>query len=344
MFKNLAGARLGLFIFLGTVLFALGIFLIGDKGALFSSTFNVTTHFKNIEGLRTGAAVRLSGLDIGSVKEISLITDSTQKVKVVLSIREDVKHFIRLDSKAIIETEGLIGAKIISVTPGNPDFEIVQDGGFIYSEEPINIGAIFKESQGTIENISELSGDFSEIIAKVNEGKGTIGKLINDEELYNSTVNITKSADRTLNKLTEDMASLSKIVLTLGGGIERIINNVDSATNDVKSLMAKIDEGKGTLGALISERNLYDSLNSVMSNLIKTTGEAQKGARGFAENMEALKHNWLFKSYFEERGYWDSSEYENQIDNKIKEIDVKSKELDDKIIELKKLQKKISKK
>lgn len=343
MLKNLKGARLGLFMFIATVLFSIGIFLIGDKGALFSSTFSVTTHFGNIEGLRTGASVRLSGLDIGSVKSIELVKDTTQKVEVTMMIRENVRNFIRLDSKASIETEGLIGAKIVSITPGSQDFEIISDGGIISSEEPVNMGAIIKESQGMIKYLQDITREFSEIVAKVNAGEGTIGNLINNDELYNSTVRITKTADKSLNKITENMDDLAEIVLKLGGGIESIVNNVDSATADVKHLLAKIDEGKGTIGALISERNMYDSLSSVVNNLVLTTEEAQKGARGFAENMEALKHNWLFKSYFEERGYWDKDEYEKQLDSKIEEIDTKSKILDEKINELKALEEKLGK-
>jgi len=108
MLKKLSGAKLGIFIFLGSALLILGIFVLGNKEALFKSTFTVKAYFQNVEGLRNGAPVRLSGVDVGAVKSIIIIGEKAGNVEVTLRLLSDVKKFIRKDTKAGIETEGLV--------------------------------------------------------------------------------------------------------------------------------------------------------------------------------------------------------------------------------------------
>ncbi|MBI9072622.1 MAG: MCE family protein [Melioribacteraceae bacterium] len=340
MLKNLEGARLGLFIFLGTVLLFVAIFLIGNKESLFVETITVKTYFSNIEGLRSGASVRLSGLNIGSVSSINLVENKQDRVEVIMRIENEVTNFIRLDSEASIETEGLVGAKIISITPGTPNYEMVKDGGLIKSENPVNMAEIIKESKRVINNLGDITENFALIVTKVNQGEGTIGNLINNDELYHSAVSITNSADKSLKLMTQRMDEVSTFIIDLGTGLESIIANVDSGVTDVRHFVESIENGDGTIGKLISKDDAYDSLMVVMHNLTGATENAKSGAESLAENMEALKHNWLFKSYFEQRGYWSKSEYDEQITKKLQKLEIQRKELDEKIKELRELEEK----
>ncbi len=343
MLKQLQGARLGVFVFLGTVLIFISIFLVGNKDSLFVSTLTYKTYFSSIEGLRTGASVRLSGMDVGSVTEIQFTSDNSNKIEVTLKINESVKDFIRLDTKASLETEGLVGAKIISLQPGTPAYERVKEGGVISSIDPINLSEIFRESEGTVKNVKVMTENFSEIVAHIAKGEGTIGKMIYDEELYNSSVAITKSAKRSLNVMTSKLDELSQVIVKLGQDMNSIVSNVDSATSSVKMVLNEIEEGKGSLGSLIKKNDMYDSVMVMMSNLVRTTDEASKGAKGFADNMEALKHNWLFKGYFESNGYWEKTEEEKEFDRKLGELNRKQQELDLKIKTLRELEEKLGK-
>lgn len=337
MFKHFEGARLGLFVFLGTVLLVVAIFLVGNKESLFIKSVYIKSYFTTVEGLRTGAPVRLSGLDIGSVSNIRLVEDTTGRVEVTMRIDTDLKQFIRLDSKANIETEGLVGSKIVTITPGSPKMEIIEDGGVIEARKPVSMTDIISETQSTMAYVRNLTRDFAEIINKVNEGQGSIGKLINDDELYYSAVNITQTADTSLGSITNRLTEMTDFLISLGGGVASIINNVDSAVSDVKILVKNIEEGKGVLGALIADRSAYDSIKIAINNLVQMTEEARQGTQKFSENMEALKHNWLFKGYFEERGYWDKEDYEKELDQKIMSIKQQNELLDKKIEELKNL-------
>lgn len=337
MLKQFEGARLGLFIFLGTVLIFIAIFLIGNRESLFVDTIEIESHFSSIEGLRSGASVQLSGLNVGSVSNVELVDSPNNRVKVTMRIEKEVQNFIRIDSKALIQTEGLVGAKIVSITPGSPNLDVIKDGGTIKSESPINFGEIIKESQGVIQNLRFLTSDFAEVVEKVNKGEGTIGKLVNDDKLYASTVKITETADKSLKSITQRMNQVSDFLVNMGDQIESIIGEVDGGMKDLRGLIRQINSGDGTVGNLISKSDIYDSLKVVMNNLTEATKFAKDGAVGLSENMEALKHNWLFKSYFEQRGYWDKADYENQIDDKLQRLNEQNKMLDKKLEELKKL-------
>jgi len=342
MLKQLEGARLGLFIFLGTVLLVLAIFLIGDKSSLFVKSYYINTYFDDVQGLKTGAPVRLSGINVGSVSEIKLLDDSTNRVAVKMRIGQDLKKFIRLDSKASIETEGLIGSKIVSISPGSPNLAIVENNGLIQAKPTVSMKKIIEETQGIMAYTKNITKDFADIVHKINNGNGTIGKIVNDDKLYLNSVSIMKSADSTLNSLTRQLDDISGIVIKMANETNSIFENVDSSATEIRYLLARIKNGEGVLGALISDRSAYDSMAIVISNLVKTTRDAKIGTEYFVENMEALKHNWLFKSYFEERGYWDKSKYENEINDKLKKLKRQEENLDSRMQELKNLEQKIN--
>ncbi len=341
MENKMSAFRLGLFVFLGSMLVIITIFLIGNKEGLFASTFKVQAYFNNIEGLRKGAAVRLSGINVGSVADIKISPDVSGKVVVVMRLSSDVKQFIREDSKASIENEGLVGNKVVVLKIGTVTAKEVEDGGTILSVEPLGFGAILEETQGIMNYTKDMTSNLADIIKKVNEGEGSIGKLINDDALYQNTNKLILSADKSLYSITSRLDTLGSFITTLGLGVKSVVKNVDNVVVDIDTVISNINQGKGLLGTLISEKNRYDtSITSVLNNLVQITEETKTGAARFAENMEALKRNWLFKSYFEQRGYYDKTEYEKQLDSYLNEINERIKILDQRISTLKKLESK----
>lgn len=340
MTNSLANAKLGIFIFLGSTLLVILIFLLGNKDQLFASTFTVKAYFKNTEGLRNGASVRFGGIDVGAVKEIKILTDTTGRVEVAMRIKDEIKHFIKKDSRASIETEGLVGNKVVMLTMGSPNSDEVADGGAILSKEPLSFSDIIEETQGIMAYTKDMTKNLAEIVYKVNQGEGTIGKILNDDELYSAAANLTKSADRSLVSITDEMKDVVSLFDELGKGVQDVVANVNTVVSRIDTVLVGVSEGKGLLGSLVSDKGKEGkTLNQILDNLVLVTEDAKTSASRLAENMEALKHNWLFKSYFEERGYWDKEEFEQQLDSKILELNKKIKILDDKIIELKSLEK-----
>jgi phospholipid/cholesterol/gamma-HCH transport system substrate-binding protein len=338
MAKKVSNIKLGIFIFIGVFLLVLAIFLIGDKNAIFSSRFKVVAYFYDIQGLRNGAVVRLSGIDVGNVNSVEFSGDSG-RVAVHMDLLEDIRKFIRTDTKASIETEGLVGNKVVILEIGSGTGEPIRDGSVIQSKEPIGFAQIIEETQGIMGYTKEMTKDISEIVSRVNRGEGTIGKILVDEELYNKATMLTERADKSLEAITDEINSLTVLFTDLSTGVERVVSNLDSAMTDVNGILSGIKEGKGVMGALLTDGSRYDTLvENTISNIERTTFDARLAASRLAENMEALKHNWLFKSYFENRGYWDTAEHEDVIEIKLRDLDAKIKEIDAKIETLKSLE------
>ena len=341
MFKHFEGARLGVFVFLGTALLVVSIFFIGNQNSLFTQSVRVKTYFNNVVGLRNGAPVWLSGYNIGNVESVSIASDTTGRVEVVMRIDKELHHFIRTDSEASIETAGLVGKKIVAITPGSGSQPIVKDGGIIKSKNPLKISAILEDSRDVIRNLSVISKEFAEISERINAGEGTIGMLINDEELYKSTVDLSQEATQSMKGLNEWFTQIRQFTDTLNIGIKSITANIDTAVADIRLVIKDIRNGEGIVGKFISDKSTYESAMKVIDNLIETTEATKVGALRLAENMEALKHNWLFKGYFENRGYWDSSEFSKEIDKKLNELEAQKKLMYQKLHELDQLKKEL---
>ncbi|MBU0476004.1 MAG: MCE family protein [Bacteroidetes bacterium] len=333
MFKSFEGARLGIFIFIGSLLIVISIFTIGNKESLFVETIVVNSRFENVEGLKTGAPVRLSGYTIGSVSNIVLEGDSAGTVIVKMHIEKTLQHFIRLDSEASIVTEGLVGKKVVSITPGSQNQSIIEEGSFIKSKTPLNITQVIEDTQSIIIYIKNITKDFADIVQKVNAGDGSIGKLVNNDDLYTAAVDVTSSAKVSLDLITAKMGQISELIVETNGTASKVFKDIDTTMVAVKKIVTRVENGDGSIGKLINDNDSYDSLRVMVNNLTATTEAAKIGLISFSENMEALKHNWLFKKYFEERGYWSKTE----TDNKIEQLDNQNKLLEQKIKELLKL-------
>ena len=336
---GLSGAKLGIFIFIGSTLLVLGIFMLGNKEALFKPTFIVKAYFRNIEGLRNGAPVKLSGIDAGAVQNIKVVGDTVSSIEVTMRLLKEIEHFIRVDTQAEIQTEGLVGNKFVALKIGDSRSELVKDGGVIRAKEPVSFADIIQETQGIMGYTREMTKDLSEIINKINAGEGTVGKIFTDDALYYAATDLTKSADKSLNSITAELNVITEQYKSLGVSVASAVDNINRVVIGVDTLLENTAKGKGILGSLLVENTSADSnFKSLILNLKEISEESKIAATRLSENMEALKYNWLFKSYFEQRGYWDAAEYEKEIDRKTKELDEKIELLNRKIDELKSLE------
>ena len=336
---GLSGAKLGIFIFIGSTLLVLGIFMLGNKEALFKPTFIVKAYFRNIEGLRNGAPVKLSGIDAGAVQNIKVVGDTVSSIEVTMRLLKEIEHFIRVDTQAEIQTEGLVGNKFVALKIGDSRSELVKDGGVIRAKEPVSFADIIQETQGIMGYTREMTKDLSEIINKINAGEGTVGKIFTDDALYYAATDLTKSADKSLNSITAELNIITEQYKSLGVSVASAVDNINRVVVGVDTLLYNTAMGRGVLGSLLVEGTSADSsFQSLVVNLKEISEESKIAATRLSENMEALKYNWLFKSYFEQRGYWDAAEYEKEIDRKTKELDEKIELLNRKIDELKSLE------
>lgn len=188
--------KLGMFITVGLFLFVCAIYYIGKKQQMFNSTFRLNGIFKDVRGLQVGNNVRFSGIDVGVVEDMEIVTDSSVRVSLVLD--ESTRKFIKKNAKATIGSDGLMGNKILVIIPGTSDQKIIQDNDYISTTVPVNVDDILAKLQVTGENAAKITGDLSAIMDNIRAGKGTVGKLFMDttfaENLDKTVVNLKHGA------------------------------------------------------------------------------------------------------------------------------------------------------
>lgn len=196
--------RLGLFVTGGFLIFALAIFLIGRQKNLFNPTFTLSTTFRNVSGMQVGNNIRFSGINVGTVDDISIINDTTVQVKMI--IQKSVQPFIKSDCKAVIGSEGIIGDRILVITQGGSLAPPVKEGQMLLSTEPVELDAIIQSLSVTALNAEVITDQLAEIMVNINQGQGTLGMLIQDTtiaENINSTIINLKKSSKGLNQNME---------------------------------------------------------------------------------------------------------------------------------------------
>lgn len=206
--------RTGIFAIAGLVICLALIFIIGNQKNLFRSTLPLQINYRTVAGLQEGSFVRFAGINVGTVDLIEIMNDTT--VRVMISVRKKVQPFIRTDSHASISNDGLMGDKLIQIGPGTVDSPMVVANGLLLAVNPFDMDKIMAKAEkvwmrieSIVENIDTISGNLSSIFGKVNTGKGTLGKLLNNEKLANDlqqTVNSAKKTVKTIDNAAEGLS------------------------------------------------------------------------------------------------------------------------------------------
>jgi phospholipid/cholesterol/gamma-HCH transport system substrate-binding protein len=186
-------ARLGAFIVATLAVLVAGIFIIGGKQYLFSSTYQLKAQFDNVVGLDAGGDVRVGGVHVGTVHAIVLPHKPGEKVTIVMDLSKSTHQIVKQDSVATIETEGLLGNQYLAISFGSAGAADVRDGDIIASQPPLEMSALFKKtsdildsSQQAIQNTTRVTANLQSISAKIDAGDGTVGALVNDKQLYDN--------------------------------------------------------------------------------------------------------------------------------------------------------------
>ena len=305
--------RVGLVVLACVVVFVLGLLVIGSRTLLFSERFTIRAQYNQVAGLRAGADVQFQGVSIGAVRSVALPASPGAMIEVTMGVRPGTRQLIHSGTQAEIKTEGLVGSKIIVlVNPplSNQVMDPIENGELIVGIDPFDLFEITDKALESVQHFEESATSFERIIDDIRAGEGTIGKLIYDPELYNSLVATTQETERLLAHLADDAAAMVEVV--------------QRASNGVESILSKINEGEGSIARMLNEPDIYNTVLSTADTLRMIVGSLRSlstrvehmtdwgtlGAFRFAELMEAGKHNWLFKRYFEERGYMEQAPFE----------------------------------
>ncbi len=214
--KNKTGnkVRLGIFVSAGITLLIAGIYFIGQQQQLFSSTFHVSGIFKDINGLQVGNNIRFSGINVGIVEDIQQITDST--VQVDMLIDDGTKKFIKKNAKAIIASDGLMGSKIVIITPGKNGKQEIANGDVIETTTSVNMDDILLKIKLTSDNAAIITSDLAVVMESIRNGKGTIGKLFMDSAFAQTVDDALTNIKQGAGGFKQNMDAASRNILLRG--------------------------------------------------------------------------------------------------------------------------------
>jgi phospholipid/cholesterol/gamma-HCH transport system substrate-binding protein len=206
--------RLGLFVLVGFLLFVAAIFIIGRQAYLFDPVFKVSSKFDNVSGLLPGNNVRFSGLNVGIVDAVTIINDST--VQVDMLIKTSMQEFIKADAGVRIGSDGLIGDRMIMISPGTPGAPVVQDGQFLHSYEPVNADDVLESIAVSTQNAERITTSLAEILEKINSGDGIVGRLIQDTTMAGNISSTIENLESSSAGLDENMKAVKANFLLRG--------------------------------------------------------------------------------------------------------------------------------
>lgn len=206
--------RLGLFVIGGFLLFIVAIFIIGKQNFLFDRVFTISTKFYDVSGLQVGNNVRFSGINVGTIENIQVINDTMVQVDMV--VKESVRKYIKTDSEIGIGSEGIIGDKILYITHGGQKSPIIKKNQFLFSFEPISPDDILKSIEVTALNAEVITLELSEIMEKINSGRGTLGRLIQDTSIAHNLSETMKNIKSGSQGLDQNMDAVKDNFLLRG--------------------------------------------------------------------------------------------------------------------------------
>src|ERR1700754_1713224 len=235
--------KVGVIVLISTVILVRRLFWVTGWGGvgILSHKLTVVTFFENSAGLKTGAAVNLEGVTIGTVKSVTIDNSPERKltpVKVVMKLNEKFAVNLKKDSKASLSTVGVLGDTVVDI---NSQFAVgapLQDGDEIKTLETPSLTDVVKASQGTIESLNVILAKMNTIVDNLQSGKGSIGQLINNPDLY---------------------------------------NKANATVDELHKLTVNLNNGKGSVGKLVSDDTLYNRLNDTVSKLDNIAKELDNG-------------------------------------------------------------------
>jgi phospholipid/cholesterol/gamma-HCH transport system substrate-binding protein len=316
--------EVGIFIFVGVSLFGLGIFLVGNRHEAFSRHLLLYSDFADIDGLIKGSKVRVGGMDAGQVTQIDVPSFPRTKFHVQMRIDEQLHGMVRTDSVVTIDTEGLVGETFVSIHPGSPGAAIAQANSTLQSRTPVSISDLMAGGLGVMDdadaslkqlgsklNVS-LDGmnlavsNANDLLIGLKQGQGPVGMLLRDEQMagqIRETMANVQSTSSTFNQTASRVDAIVK-----GIQEQQLPQKIDETTNQVQAASAEANRTiqlvhqslNQALGPDIDGVTAGENINQSLMSVNEATGN-------MAEDTEAIKHNFFFKSFFKHRGYYSLS-------------------------------------
>jgi len=313
--NSINNAKVGVFVLAGLGFLIGLLYMIGRTENLFGSNFELRTRFGNVQGLRSGNNVRYAGIQVGTVRRINILSDTS--IEVIMLIGTKMKKFIRKNAIVAIGTDGLMGNKVINISPSKEPAGLVEAGDILPGKKAVNTDDILQTLSKTNNDAAVIAAELKNTMQRINSSSA-IWKVLNDntlpQNLRASLANVRSATSKAndmvtnLNTMINDVkngkGSLGAILTdssfakNLNEAIEKIKSVGDDAdtlaaelNTVVKNIQNDVNNGKGPVNAFLKDSSMVTNINKSLDNI-------QKGTDGFNQVMEALKHNFLLRGYF----------------------------------------------
>jgi phospholipid/cholesterol/gamma-HCH transport system substrate-binding protein len=306
---------LGFFVVLTTILLIIALYLIGNRQNIFGGTFHLSAVFNNVDGLQLGNNVRYSGINVGTVKGIEMINDTTICVDMV--IQDNIRGHMKKNAIASVSSDGLVGSMVVNIVPNSLAGEPLKPGDTLISHPKISTSTMLSTLSKTNENAAKLTANLLKITDSINSGKGSLGVLLNDatmavdikqslKNIKTTTENFTKTTNE-LNKLISMVDYDNSVASALlsdsisGNNLKSMLFNlnnssveIDSALTSLNNLMTTIQTQKSAFNYIVKDTAATKEIDETLKNI-------NKGSELLNENLEALKHSFLLRGYFKKQ-------------------------------------------
>lgn len=267
--------KVGLTVLFASITLAILVFLMSNTGGLFTPKIVLRSYFDNASGLREGAPVRLNGVDVGNVQDIRVISDPKRKlapVEVTMKISTKYHESLRKDSNAELSTAGVLGETYIDIDSAQAHGAEVQDGDELASHAVADFEDVVRASQGTLQNLDALEKRVDRILAFVESGNGSVGKLIYDPALYNRLDSTVNQLQALIGEVTQGNGTLGKLLSD-----DALYNKANGTIDKLNTLIDDLNAGKGTAGKLLKDETIYNNANQTIANVKQLTDDIQAG-------------------------------------------------------------------
>lgn len=282
--------RVGLFVLVGLLILAVGIFYVTGAG-VWGPKYRLRTYLPEVSGLATGAPVRLDGVEIGNVDRFTLAPrdrgkppDRMHNIEIGMRLDRRYQNDILTDSTASLVTEGLLGNRYVNIQRGYTGVPL-KDGQVVTGAEEKAIKEVVERSADVLSNLQALSDEVRELIAGVQAGKGSLGKLLTDDQAYNHLNRILAKGDQIVSNVESGQGTIGKLLMT-----DELSTKVDKTVDQVNDILADLRAQKGTLGKLLYDPTLYDQAKEALTNgnAVLSDVRAGKGTFGKLATDETL--------------------------------------------------------
>jgi phospholipid/cholesterol/gamma-HCH transport system substrate-binding protein len=278
--------KVGITVIVATSTFAVLIFLMRGTGGFFTERITLVTYFSNAEGLREGQPVDLQGVPVGNVRVVRVVSERPDlPVQVVMRINKKFQPFIRKDANATVTTAGVLGESFIDIEGRGTTGPPVKDGDELPSTNAPNIPDVVRASQTSLQNLDVLVKRLDHLVADVESGKGSLGKIITDPTLVNKATGILNQIQGLLNDVSAGKGTVGKLLAD-----EQLANKFVDAVDKLDGIVNDISSGKGNLGLLVKDDTFMKNANQtiVKANKIMDDVNAGHGTLGKLARDEEL--------------------------------------------------------